>query len=66
MFTNTGTMTATTTIITTSARPKTTAGYIIADLHLAPQRVEALELVGDPVQRLLEAPEPSPPRTTER
>ena len=41
-------------IITTIARPKTSAGYIIAELDLAPQGVELLELVGDPVERLLE------------
>ena len=31
MFTNTGTMIATTRIITTSASPNTTAGYVIAE-----------------------------------
>ena len=56
MLAKTGITKATIAISTTVAKPKTSAGYISADLTWRRSVVGFLHLVGDPVHRLLEPP----------
>ena len=65
MPTKTGTTKATIATITTSATVKTIAGYIIADFTWR-LRASSFSSWTRPLERLLEAPEPSPARTIER
>ncbi len=55
MPTKTGTMKLTTTIMTTAARPKTTAGYIIAERTWRLSASSFSSWIGDALERFLEA-----------
>ena len=56
MLAKTGIMKMTIATRTTTAKPKTSAGYIIADLTWRLQGVGFLDLEGDAVERFLEPP----------